>query len=197
MSKRLFDVFFSFIGLILLSPFFILIALLIVIDSRGGVFYFQRRVGRGGKDFSLLKFRSMRTGADKQGLLTVGNNDSRITRIGSFLRKYKIDELPQLINVFTGDMSLVGPRPEVRKYVDLYTPEQLKVLSVRPGLTDYASISYSNESELLAHAANPEKLYVDEIMPRKLTLNLFYIKNKGLIRDIGIIIQTIVKIVAG
>jgi lipopolysaccharide/colanic/teichoic acid biosynthesis glycosyltransferase len=192
--KRLFDIIFSFIGLIILLPFFIIIALLIVMDSRGGIFYKQVRVGLDGKDFTLLKFRSMKTNSDKGSLLTVGDNDSRITSIGSFIRKYKIDELPQLINVLFGDMSLVGPRPEVRKYVDLYNAEQKQVLNVKPGLTDYASIEYSNENEILGKALNPEQTYIDEIMPAKLKLNLKYISEKSFGVDLKIIWRTIKKI---
>ncbi|MES2284816.1 MAG: sugar transferase [Bacteroidota bacterium] len=195
MLKRIFDIFFSFIGLVILLPFFIIIALLIVIDSPGGVFYKQARVGKNNIDFYLFKFRSMRTGADKKGLLTVGGRDSRITRMGYFIRKYKIDELPQLLNVFLGDMSLVGPRPEVRKYVDLYNEKQKMVLSVKPGITDYASIEYSNENELLGKAENPEQVYIEEIMPAKLKLNLKYIDEQGLITDLKIIFKTIGKIV--
>lgn len=193
--KRLFDIFLSIIGLILLSPFFVIIALLIVLDSRGGVFYRQVRVGKDGKDFYLFKFRSMRTDSDKKGLLTVGGRDSRITRMGYFIRKYKIDELPQLLNVLFGDMSLVGPRPEVRRYVDLYSTEQKRVLSVKPGITDYASIEYSNENELLGKATDPEKVYIEEIMPAKLQLNLKYIAEQGITTDFKIIFKTIAKIV--
>jgi lipopolysaccharide/colanic/teichoic acid biosynthesis glycosyltransferase len=195
MLKRLFDIFFSLSGLIILSPFFILISLLIILDSRGGIFYKQIRVGKNGKDFSLFKFRSMRTDADKKGLLTVGGRDSRITRMGYFIRKYKIDELPQLLNVFTGSMSLVGPRPEVRKYVDLYNTEQKMVLSVKPGITDYASIEYSNENELLGKATDPEKVYIEEIMPAKLKLNLKYIAEQGSMTDLKIIVRTLLKII--
>ncbi|MFY9311417.1 MAG: sugar transferase [Bacteroidia bacterium] len=194
--KRLFDIILSIIGLIILAPFFIIIALLIVLDSRGGVFYRQVRVGLNGKDFYLFKFRSMRTDADKKGLLiTVGGRDSRITRMGYFIRKYKVDELPQLINVLFGDMSLVGPRPEVRRYVDMYNEEQKKVLTVKPGITDYASIEYSNENELLGKAADPEKVYIEEIMPAKLRLNLRYIAEQGLATDLKIIFKTIAKII--
>lgn len=195
MIKRIFDIVFSFIGLVILLPFFIIMALLIIIDSRGGVFYKQARVGKNGINFYLFKFRSMRTGADKKGLLTVGGRDSRITRMGYFIRKYKIDELPQLLNVFLGDMSLVGPRPEVRKYVDLYNEKQKQVLSVKPGITDYASIEYSNENELLGKAENPEQVYIDEIMPKKLKLNLKYIDEQGIITDLKIIFKTVAKIV--
>jgi lipopolysaccharide/colanic/teichoic acid biosynthesis glycosyltransferase len=194
--KRLFDIILSIIGLIILAPFFIIIALLIVLDSRGGVFYRQVRVGKNGKDFYLFKFRSMRTDADKKGLLiTVGGRDSRITRMGYFIRKYKVDELPQLLNVLFGDMSLVGPRPEVRRYVDMYNEEQKKVLTVKPGITDYASIEYSNENELLGKAADPEKVYIEEIMPAKLRLNLRYIAEQGLATDLKIIFKTIAKII--
>lgn len=196
MGKRLFDIVSSFIGLLLLSWLFLLIALWIILDSRGGVFYRQVRVGRYGKDFRLFKFRSMRPGADKNGLLTVGGRDNRITRSGYFLRKYKLDELPQLINVLTGDMSLVGPRPEVRKYVELYSEEQQKVLLARPGITDYASIEYSKENDLLAQSNDPEKTYIEEIMPAKLKLNMKYIAEQGLITDMKIIFRTFGKILS-
>ncbi len=196
MAKRSFDIFFSLLGLILLLPLFILLSLIILIDSKGGVFYKQMRVGKNGFDFKLYKFRSMRIGSDTKGLLTVGGRDSRITESGYFIRKYKLDELPQLINVLIGDMSLVGPRPEVRKYVDLYNSEQLKVLSVKPGITDYASIQYSNENEILAKSSNPEKTYIEEIMPDKLNLNLHYINDISVIRDLKIILKTIKKILS-
>ena len=194
MFKRLVDIFFSLVGLIILLPFLIIISLLIVIDSPGGIIYKQVRVGKGSKDFYLFKFRSMKINADKSGLLTVGGRDSRITRMGYYIRKYKIDELPQLLNVFFGDMSLVGPRPEVRKYVDMYTDEQKKVLSVKPGITDYASIEYSNENEILGKAENPEAVYIQQIMPAKLILNLKYIVDQGIVTDFKIILKTIVKI---
>jgi lipopolysaccharide/colanic/teichoic acid biosynthesis glycosyltransferase len=196
MIKRCFDIFASFNGLLLLSPFFILISIVIILDSKGGVFYKQVRVGKNNSDFKLFKFRSMSTGSDKKGLLTVGGRDSRITRSGYFIRKYKLDELPQLLNVLFGDMSLVGPRPEVRKYVDIYNAEQMKVLSVKPGITDYASIEYSNENELLAKSSEPEKTYIEEIMPAKLLLNQKYIIEQGLLTDIKIILRTIGKIVS-
>jgi lipopolysaccharide/colanic/teichoic acid biosynthesis glycosyltransferase len=196
MAKRCFDILFSFIGLVFLSPFFGLLAIIILIDSKGGVFYKQIRVGKKGVDFKLYKFRSMRVGSDKKGLLTVGGRDNRITKTGYFIRKYKLDELPQLINVFIGDMSLVGPRPEVRKYVDLYNSEQLKVLSVKPGITDYASIQYSNENELLAKSQDPEITYIEEIMPDKLNLNMRYINESGVFTDVKIIVKTIKKILS-
>ena len=194
--KRLFDIFFSLIGLILLLIPFVIISIIILLDSRGGIFYKQIRVGLNGSDFYLLKFRSMEIGSDKQGLLTVGGRDSRITHFGYFIRKYKIDELPQLINVFSGDMSLVGPRPEVRKYVDLYNREQLQVLSVKPGITDYASIEYRNENEILGKAENPEQTYINEIMPLKLQLNLKYISEKSIGIDLKIIFKTIWRIIS-
>lgn len=195
MLKRLFDIVCALTGIILLSPFFIIIALLIIINSGFPVFYLQSRVGRHNKDFKLFKFRTMHTDADKKGLLTVGGRDPRVTAIGYYLRKYKLDELPQLFNVLFGSMSLVGPRPEVRKYVNMYTPEQQKVLLVRPGITDYASIEYINENELLATSPNPEETYITEIMPEKLRLNMRYINEVGLLTDIKLILKTIGKII--
>ncbi len=192
--KRLFDIVMSFVGLIILLPFFIIISIWILLDSRGGIFYRQTRVGRNNVDFRLWKFRSMRPDSDKEGLLTVGGRDPRITRSGYFLRKTKLDELPQLINVLVGDMSFVGPRPEVRKYVDLYTAEQKKVLSVRPGITDLASLQYFEESDLLAKSSDPEKTYIEEIMPAKLKLNLEYISKANLGTDLGMIFRTIGRI---
>lgn len=193
--KRIFDIFFSFSGLLLLSPLFLVLAVWISLDSRGGVFYRQLRVGRGNRDFRLIKFRSMRTDADKAGLITVGGHDPRITRSGYFIRKYKLDELPQLINVLKGDMSFVGPRPEVRKYVDMYTPEQLHVLDVRPGITDESSIRYRNENELLATAADPERFYIETVMPDKLRINLEYVQNHSLWGDIKLIFRTFAAVV--
>lgn len=190
MMKRSFDIIASGIGLICLSPLFLILAVWIKIDSKGPVFYRQIRVGKGNKDFHLYKFRSMRVGSDKKGLITVGGHDSRVTKSGYYIRKYKLDELPQLINVFIGDMSLVGPRPEVRKYVDMYTPEQLKVLSVCPGITDMASICYRNENELLAQVEDPEKYYVETIMPDKLRINLEYVANHSFGYDLKLILQT-------
>jgi len=180
----------------MLLPIFVIIGFVIFIDSRGGIFYKQLRVGKNNVDFYLLKFRSMKINADKSGLLTIGGKDSRITHVGYFLRKYKMDELPQLINVLFGDMSLVGPRPEVRKYVDMYSEVQKKVLSVKPGLTDYASIEYRNENELLGQVDDPEKVYINEIMPAKLQMNLKYIENQSLATDIKIIFRTLGKIVS-
>lgn len=193
--KRLFDVFASLCGLIVLSPLFVVLAIWIKLDSEGPIFYKQTRVGRNNKDFHLYKFRSMRVGADKQGLITIGDRDNRVTKSGYFIRKYKLDEFPQLINVLKGDMSLVGPRPEVRKYVAMYTPEQMRVLNVRPGITDIASITYRNESEILSHVEDPEKYYVEVIMQDKLRLNLEYVKNQSLLYDIKLICKTFVTII--
>lgn len=192
--KRLFDIVMSLMGLLILCPLFLVLALWIAIDSSGGIFYRQTRVGKDNCDFRLWKFRSMRPDSDKKGLLTLGGRDPRITRSGYFIRKYKIDELPQLINVLVGDMSLVGPRPEVRKYVQLYTPLQMKVLTVRPGITDLASLHYFEESEMLAKSSDPEKTYIEEIMPAKLNLNLQYIDKASLSTDIGMIFATIARI---
>ncbi len=192
---RVFDFSTSLLGLIILFPVFLIISVLIRLDSKGPTFYKQKRVGKNNRDFMLYKFRSMGVGSDKKGLLiTVGNDDTRITKLGGFLRKYKIDELPQLINVFLGDMSLVGPRPEVRKYVDMYSKEQMEVLKVRPGITDTASIAFRNENELLKAQPNPEEFYINEVMPKKLALNLEYLKRRTLITDIGLIFNTFVKI---
>ncbi|WP_315537896.1 sugar transferase [Prevotella koreensis] len=192
---RLFDILFSTIGLLVLSPLFLIIYILIIIESKGGGFYSQTRVGKNGIPFAIYKFRSMRTDADKHGLITVGGRDPRITRIGYYIRKYKIDELPQLWNVLVGDMSLVGPRPEVQKYVDLYTDEQRKVLSVRPGITDYASIEYVDENILLAKSDDPDKTYIEVVMPAKIKLNMKYINNKSLKEYFKIIFLTLAKIV--
>jgi len=194
MLKRLFDILASLIGIVILSPFLFLISILVLLDSRGGIFYKQVRVGEGMKEFKLFKFRTMYSNSDKKGLLTVGMKDNRITKIGYYLRKYKLDELPQLLNVLIGDMSIVGPRPEVPKYVAMYTNEQKKVLNIKPGITDYASIEYANENEILAKASNPEEEYINTIMPAKLKLNLKYISEMGLGTDIGIIFRTIGKI---
>jgi lipopolysaccharide/colanic/teichoic acid biosynthesis glycosyltransferase len=188
---RIFDFVFSFLGLVVLFPVFILLVIWIKFDSNGPVFYSQSRVGFKGKEFRLFKFRSMRPDSDKLGLLTVGGRDPRVTNSGFFIRKYKLDELPQLINVLVGQMSLVGPRPEVKKYVDLYSQEQLKVLNVRPGITDKASIAYKNENELLAKSTNPEQTYIDEIMPAKLELNKAFINAPTITNYFRIIFETI------
>ncbi len=192
---RFCDIVFSFIGLLLLSPLFLLVALWIVLDDPGPIFYRQQRVGKEGRDFGLLKFRSMRVGADKQSLITIGDRDPRVTRAGYYIRRYKLDELPQLWNVLIGDMSIVGPRPEVRRYVDLYTEEQRRVLSVRPGITDYASIKYIDENRLLAQSSDPDKTYIEEIMPAKIALNMRYINHPTLGEYVRIIAKTFAKII--
>lgn len=188
--KRLFDILSSGIGLVVLSPLFAVLAIWIKADSRGPVFYRQVRVGRGNKDFRLYKFRSMRPDSDKLGLITVGGHDPRVTRSGYYIRKYKLDELPQLINVFVGDMSIVGPRPEVRKYVDMYTPGQMRVLSVRPGITSLASIRYRNENEILAASDDPDRCYIEQVMPDKLAIDLEYVDRATLWNDICLIFST-------
>ena len=193
--KRLFDILLSLLVLTVGLPFGLLVALLIVVDSKGPVFYRQSRVGRNNVDFQLYKFRTMCVEADKGSQITIGEDDVRITRAGVFLRKFKIDEFPQFLNILKGEMSVVGPRPEVRKYVDLYTPEQMRVLSVRPGLTDYASIRYVNENAILAASPDPEKTYIEEIMPDKLNLNLKYIDEQSFCTDCKIILQTLKAIV--
>jgi lipopolysaccharide/colanic/teichoic acid biosynthesis glycosyltransferase len=193
---RFFDILFSLLGLVLLSPLLIIVYVFIILERRGSGFYTQQRVGLNGIDFKLFKFRSMAVGSDKKGLITIGGNDGRITKIGLFIRKFKIDELPQLFNVLVGDMSIVGPRPEVREYVDLYTKEQRKVLNVKPGITDYASIEYANENEILGKADDPDKMYINEIMPAKIELNIKYIENKSLKEYFNIIFLTFFKIVS-
>lgn len=189
--KRLFDIIASGLGLICLSLLFAVLAIWIKADSIGPVFYRQVRVGRGNKDFRIFKFRSMSLDSDKGRLITVGGHDPRVTRSGYYIRKYKFDELPQLINVFKGDMSLVGPRPEVRKYVDLYSPEQMHVLDVRPGITSLASIRYRNENEILAASNNPDRTYIEKVMPDKLAIDLEYVSKATLWTDIKLIFYTI------
>ncbi len=191
---RILDIIFSFIGIIILMPLFIIVYICIISESKGGAFYKQKRVGRKNRLFNLYKFRSMCQDADKGSLITVGSRDPRMTRTGVFIRKYKIDELPQLINVLKGDMSLVGPRPEVPLYVGLYTPEQQKVLDVRPGITDYASIAYADENVLLGKADDPERMYVEVIMPDKIRLNMKYVENQSIWEYFKIIFMTFFKI---
>ncbi|ATV63090.1 sugar transferase [Fusobacterium pseudoperiodonticum] len=193
MLKRIFDIISSLFGLILLLPFMIIIAILIKLDSKGPIFFKQVRVTKNGREFKIFKYRTMRVGSDKFSQITVGK-DSRITKVGDFLRKYKLDEIPQLINVLMGDMSLVGPRPEVPKYVALYTKEQREILKVRAGITDYASIEFSNENDILANEADPEKAYIEKIMPRKIELNKKYLSEISVMTDIKIILLTIKKI---
>lgn len=190
MIKRIFDIFFSLIVLAILSPILFLIILLVLSDSKGGAFFHQIRVGKDGVEFKLHKFRTMKPASENSGQLTVGMRDSRITKIGYYLRKSKLDEMPQLWNILVGQMSVVGPRPEVPKYVAMYSAQQRQVLSVKPGLTDYASIKYVNENEILEKSSNPEQTYIDEIMPEKLALNLQYIREKSLLVDLKIIVNT-------
>ncbi|MGL5574629.1 sugar transferase [Cetobacterium sp.] len=191
--KRLFDLVLSICGILFLLPFFIIVSVLIKLDSDGDVIFKQTRVTKGGKEFKIFKFRTMRTDTEKQGQITIGA-DSRITSIGNFLRKTKLDELPQLFNIVMGDMSFVGPRPEVPKYVRMYTKDQRDILKVRAGITDYASIYFSNESEILGKQKDPEKFYIEKIMPYKIELNKKYIKEAGLIVDIKIIFLTVFKV---
>lgn len=192
---RFFDIIFSIIGLVILSPLFIVLYILIRIESKGGGFYSQERIGKNGKPFKLYKFRSMRIGSDKKGLITIGEKDNRITKTGIILRKYKLDELPQLWNVFIGDMSLVGPRPEVKKYTDLYTEEQKQVLQVRPGITDWASIKYVDENKILGESKDPDEAYINLIMPNKIKLNMVYIQHQTLGEYFKIIFTTFKEIV--
>lgn len=193
---RLLDIIFSTLGIIILLPFFIIICLIIKADSKGGCFYIQERIGKDGKPFGIYKFRTMRSGADSAGLLTIGTHDKRITRVGSFLRKTKIDELPQLWNVLKGEMSIVGPRPEVEKYVLLYSEEQRKVLNIRPGITDYASIEYVNENEILSQTNDPDKAYIEEVMPHKIELSMRYLEHYTVSEYLKIIFLTLKKIIS-
>ena len=193
--KRAMDLVVSGGALAVLWPVLLLIALAIKIDDPGPVFYRQVRVGRNGREFRIYKFRTMVVDADKKGLAITVGRDNRITRMGAFLRKTKLDELAQLINVFTGEMSFVGPRPEVPKYVNMYTPYQRQVLLVRPGITDYASIAYRNENDLLAGAEDPEKMYIDVIMPDKIELNMKYLHEISPLADIRLILSTIIAVI--
>ena len=192
---RLLDIILSLLGMVILSPLLLTIYIIVIFESKGGGVYTQKRVGMNDIEFNLYKFRSMSVGSDKKGLLTLGIKDFRITRIGNLIRHFKLDELPQLYNVFIGDMSLVGPRPEVRKYVDLYSIEQRKVLSVMPGITDYASIEYVNENIILGSALNPEKVYIEEIMPNKICLSMKYIENRSVKEYYRIILLTFWQII--
>ena len=195
MLIRLLDIVLSLLGLIFLLPIFVILAVWIKFDSQGSIFFRQIRVGKEGRNFRIYKFRTMIVNAEKMGIITIGERDPRITNSGYFLRKYKLDELPQLINVLKGEMSFVGPRPEVRKYVEMYNQEQLKILTVKPGITDYASIEYINEDEILGKSLNPEKTYIEEIMPQKIKYNMKYINNKTVIEYFKIIFLTIIKII--
>ena len=191
--KRIFDFTASFLGCIILIPVFISIAILIKLDSKGPIFFKQKRVGKDGKEFEILKYRTMVVDAEKLGKQITVGDDSRITKIGKFLRKYKLDELPQLFNVLKGDMSLVGPRPEVPKYVNIYNESEREVLKVKPGITDFASIEYRDENEILGNVENPEEYYINAIMKHKLQLNLEYINKNNIFLDIKIIFKTLLK----
>ena len=195
MIKRIFDIFFSLFVLAILSPILFVVILLILSDSKGGAFFHQIRVGKNGVEFKLHKFRTMKPASENSGQLTVGMRDSRITKVGYYLRKSKLDEMPQLWNILVGEMSVVGPRPEVPKYVALYNAQQRLVLTVKPGLTDYASIKYVKENEILEKSSNPEQTYIDEIMPEKLALNIQYIREKSMLVDLKIIINTALAII--
>lgn len=194
--KRIFDIVVSLVVLTLFLPFGLLISILIFFESRGGVFYRQERVGQKGIPFKLLKFRTMRPNSDQFGELTVGMRDPRITRIGYFLRKVKLDEFPQFMNVLAGQMSVVGPRPEVQKYVDCYTTKQREILNVKPGITDYASLEYFEENNVLGMSNDPHKTYVEEIMPAKLKLNEKYLSNQSIGTDIKIMWLTFKKMIS-
>lgn len=192
--KRFVDIVVSFLGLLVLLPFLLVLAILVKIGSKGPIIYKQQRVGLDNLDFHIYKFRTMYVNSDKKGLITIGDRDPRVTPIGFYLRKLKMDELPQLFNVLLGDMSLVGPRPEVRKYVDHYSKDDLEVLKVRPGITDYASIEFRNENEMLKGAQNPDQKYVEEILPIKLELNKKYIREQNFFTDVKIILATFLSI---
>ena len=194
MTKRIFDIVVTvLIGLVLL-PIALLVSCLILLECGGGVFFKQERVGQYGKPFYLWKFRTMKKDAESKGQLTIGMKDERITKLGRFLRTYKLDEIPQLINVLAGQMSLVGPRPEVKKYVDLYNDEQRKILDAKPGITDYASLEYFKENEILGNADDPEKAYIEEIMPHKLRINQKFLRSSGLWQDINVLYLTALRI---
>ena len=194
--KRCFDLFSSFFGILLLSPIFLIVAIAIKCSSKGPVLFKQERVGKGGTTFKIMKFRSMIVDAEAKGMQITTDGDNRITKVGKFIRKTKIDELPQLFNVFIGQMSFVGPRPEVPKYVAMYNEEQRQVLSVKPGITDLASIEFRNENDLLDGDDDPETKYIQEIMPAKLELNIKYISKAGFFYDIGLIFKTIGKVIS-
>ena len=195
MIKRIFDFIVSFFSILILFPVFFMVAIIIKVSSSGPIFYKQVRVGKSNIDFKILKFRTMHVNADRMGLLTVGGRDSRVTSVGYYLRKYKLDEIPQLINVFKGDMSFVGPRPEVRQYVSLYSENQMKVLNVKPGITDLASIEFRDENEILSEQKDPNQYYIEVIMPHKLNINLKYIENRSLMKDVGVIVKTLKAII--
>ena len=194
MSKHFFDILFSFLGIVILSPVVLIISVILLISSKGKVFFVQRRAGKNNRSFKLAKFRTMKIVSDNNSLITIGVRDPRLTNVGYFLRKYKLDELPQLFNILKGDMSFVGPRPEVPKYVEFYTEEQKKVLDVRPGLTDYASLKFFDENRILAEYDNPEKAYIEQVLPEKLNLSLKYIEEQSFLLDLKLIWLTIKRV---
>ena len=195
--KRIFDVFFSIVGIVICIPFFIIISIIIKVSSKGPVLFKQTRVGKNHKNFKILKFRTMITDAQKKGLSITVGEDARITSAGRFLRKTRLDELPQLLNILIGDMSFVGPRPEVPEYVEFYNEEQRKILNIRPGLTDYASICFKNESEILANSHDPQKEYIENIMPLKIKYNMKYINKINVVHDVKIISLTFWAVMGG
>ncbi|MGB1309085.1 MAG: sugar transferase [Oceanihabitans sp.] len=195
--KRIFDICFASIALLFCSPIIVIIALLIKTIDKGKVFYKQKRVGKNQKEFTIFKFKTMQVGSEKNGLLTIGNSDSRITKVGYFLRKYKLDEIPQFFNVLLGNMSIVGPRPELQHYVNYYTKEDISVFNIKPGITSFASIKFKNEVELLKKASNPEAYYLNTILPEKLKLNKQYVASHNLIVDLKIILQTFFALIKG
>jgi lipopolysaccharide/colanic/teichoic acid biosynthesis glycosyltransferase len=195
MTKRLFDIVFSLIGLIVSAILFLIISVYVKLEDKGPVFYRGIRIGRSGKSFKIFKFRTMVVNADKIGGPSTADDDPRVTRIGKFIRKCKLDELPQLINVLKGEMSFVGPRPEVPFYVNMFTKEEKKILSVKPGITDWASLWNSDEGAILAGSSDPEKTYMEKIRPEKLRLQLKYVKERSFFKDIGIILQTALKVI--
>lgn len=194
MSKRIFDIIVSLVGLVLLLPAFVVIAVLIKLDSRGPIFFRQERIGKGLQPFRIYKFRTMVADASHRGGLITFGDDPRITKVGWILRKAKLDELPQLINVLIGDMSLVGPRPEVRRYVELFREDYQQILAVRPGITDLASLRYRDEATILGQATNPEEEYVKRILPDKIALAKQYCWQSSLLFDLGVIMKTIAKL---
>lgn len=194
MTKRIFDIVVTLLIGIILFPIALIVSFLILLECGGGVFFKQERIGQYGKPFYLWKFRTMKKGSEAKGQLTIGMKDDRITKLGTYLRKYKLDEIPQLINVLSGDMSLVGPRPEVKRYVDLYNDEQRKILNAKPGITDYASLEYFKENEILGKAKDPERAYIEEIMPHKLRINQKFLKSSGLSQDINVLYLTALRI---
>jgi len=196
MIKRIFDFIFASIGLIILAPLLLVLAILIKLDSKGSVLFIQERVGQHNVDFNIYKFRTMYVKSQKKGLLTIGDNDARVTRIGYYLRKYKIDEFPQLINIIKGDMSFVGPRPELRYYVNFYKPEDLVIFKLKPGITGLASLQYRNEVELLKKADNPEAFFINTIIPDKLRYNKMYLKHNNFLLDLKLIFITLYKVAA-